>query len=237
MSKYDENFWEDDDKPGLSYKQTEYLEYLVNVRYNQWRYKPEEIDKYNGEKGTGLGYHILKAQAKVKRKKQLMPNGVIRDYFIKQDGVKCARYMCMVISRFLMMTAHKEDNLPKFDDFYIEAMNEGFIGPCPKTKLMCYRMKAGLVKHFSKTSNYQIIKRSGRNDRWLVSLFNRKGANVALFRKGNKKRSTHTYLVARTEDGILRMYDPYHGKYTGRPVSERHPNSPDYLWYIRWYTK
>jgi len=219
----------------LNQKEYDYLDYLVTTKYNQLKYFPGEIDEYTGLVGVGLAHHVKRAIQAVKDNPGLMQNKYRRN-FIKMSPTKAAKSLCNTICRYIWMEMSGID-LPPFYLYYIECINagnymwSGNVYSYMKTSDPAH----GLILPYMRNSDYKEFKyeKGFKNTSAMVAGFLGSKEKVALARKGNSKRSTHTYLVA-NHNGECIMFDQHHTRYTGDEITERHPR-PDKLYYLYWY--
>lgn len=218
----------------LNQREYDYLKYLVGVRYNQKKYKYGALDEYSGEPGVGLASYVKKAQQKVIDRPTLLPTQSLLKAFIKQNPERAAKSLCNTVIRYIYMETVGVD-LPGFVDFYLHCVANGYI-VTDSNKDFCWvadsRSMIGDYMRNPEAWEYADKSPFLKNDE-LIEGFREKKLKVALFRKGNSTRSTHTYLVGKFE-GRLVMFDTYHAHYTGSKVEARHPK-PDRLWFTYGY--
>jgi len=212
----------------------DYFTYLVNVRYNQRKMKAKEIDKYSKRHGVGLTSYVKKAMKMVKDDSSWIANKRNRDKFINQNAIKTADELCTSIARYIWLEMSGVD-LPKFEVWYLDCVNKGYIGIDRLKNFVMVKNGRKMISDSMVAIKYTSLAHNVNftNADAMITGFDKSKMSIGLVRKGNKKRNTHTYLIAKYAGQII-MFDTWHTKYTGLSINVRHPK-PDALWWIYWY--
>ncbi len=227
-------------KRKLKASEAELLKYLVNKRYNQKKFRLNEIDRYSREAGVGLACYVKRAIDKVKARPSLMPGDLIKD-FTRQSHAECAKGLCNTIDRYIYMQVVGV-NLPSFEDAYIRWVSLRLITEDSDGNFCWINddsekrgLPSKLITMYMRNPDYkEITEGEAVDEQEMIDFFAKnKGERLALFRKGNRTRSTHTYLVGKVGKRLI-MFDTWHAHYTGKEVKTRHPK-PDKLWFVYYY--
>lgn len=194
-----------------------------------------------------LSTKIENAMEMVRQNPSLLEDAYLSS-FLSQDAVTAALFTCTTVSRYLFLRALEvlhpdwlKEAVPDFENYYIDAINSGYVQLGVSTSAYCYAAGGGKLAedyiHEAYRSDLYLTRTDYPGDSKLIAALTQSGVELAVVREGPANSGgVHSFLVILMTDGSYAMLDTYNTEYSGRTLSERFNLSSDRrIWRIESY--